>query len=222
MKALVIGCGKFGLNIAIEMDRAGHEVSIVDCSYKSFEQLPDSFSGKRINGDALVRDVLDRAHVETADAVVLTPTDDALNLSLARMFQDKFKKSNIIALNTKPEYRLYYDKLGIQTVSMISWGVLRIEELLTNNLRKSAYCLGTTEVGVYNVVVPDNGVTISAEALQKISQCLIFALTHQDITVNFTNELVVVPGDILHVSTNTEGLRNLYMSLGMKTKEVMK
>lgn len=222
MRVLVIGCGTFGLNIAVEMDRSGHEVSVVDSNYNRFEQLPDSFRGKRINGDALVRDVLDRANAGLADAVVLTPSDDVLNLSLARMFQEKFHTSNIIALNTKPEYRMFYDKLDTQTISMVSWGVLRIEEQLTNRLQKSAYCLGATEVGVYNVVVPDNGVSISTEELQKVTQCLIFALTHEDVTVNFTNELTIVPRDILHVSTNTEGLRNLYMSLGMKTREVTK
>jgi len=50
MKVIVIGCGTFGLNVAIEMDRGGHEVSVVDIKYKSFEMLPDSFHGSGLMG----------------------------------------------------------------------------------------------------------------------------------------------------------------------------
>lgn len=219
MKVLVIGCGTFGLNIAIEMDRGGHDVSVVDIKYKSFELLPDSFHGKRINGDALAHDVLERAHVDLVDAVVITTTDDILNLTMARMFQDKFKKSNIIALNTKPQYRMFYDNMNIQTVSMVSWGILRIEELLTNKLEQSPYSLGTTEVGVYNVIVPKINTKFSSDDLMKVRQCIIFAITHNEKTMSFTEGMQVESGDVLHVSTNTEGLRNLYMSLGIMTKE---
>ena len=222
MKVLVIGCGTFGLNVAIEMDRGGHEVSIVDIKYKNFELLPDSFHGKRINGDALAHDVLDRAHVDLVDAVILTTTDDIMNLTLARMFQDKFKKINIIALNTKPQYRMFYDNMNIQTVSMVSWGILRIEELLTNKLERSPYSLGKTEVGVYNVVVPKSETNFLSDDLLKVKQCIIFAFTHNEKTMSLSEGIMVESGDVLHVSTNTEGLRNLYMSLGMKTKEGMK
>ncbi len=222
MKILVIGCGTFGANVAVEMDLAGHEITVVETKYENFNQLPDTFRGKRINGDALVKEVLDRAHADQADAVILTTSVDTLNLTLARMFQEKYQQKNIVALNTKLEYRLLFDAMEVQTVSMISWGVLRIEEKIAHRMGKSAASLDPKAVGVYNVVVPDNGLSFSAQELQKVSQCLIFSITHENKTRLFTSNLPVVPGDILHVSANTEGLKNLFISLGVDSKEVAK
>ncbi len=222
MKILVVGCGTFGSNVAVEMDLAGHEVAVVETVYENFNQLPDTFRGKRINGDALVKEVLDRAHASEADAIILTTASDSLNLTLSRMFLDKFQKTNIVALNTKPEYRLLFDGMGVQTVSMINWGVLRIEEKISKTAGKNALPLDPTAVTVYNALVPDQGRSFSAGELMKVPQCLIFSITRDNKTELFTDNLTVNPGDILHVSANSEGLRNLFLYLGMDTKEVSK
>ncbi len=204
------------------MDLAGHEVAVVETVYENFNQLPDTFRGKRINGDALVKEVLDRAHASEADAIILTTASDSLNLTLSRMFLDKFQKTNIVALNTKPEYRLLFDGMGVQTVSMINWGVLRIEEKISKTAGKNALPLDPTAVTVYNALVPDQGRSFSAGELMKVPQCLIFSITRDNKTELFTDNLTVNPGDILHVSANSEGLRNLFLYLGMDTKEVSK
>lgn len=219
MNILVIGCGSFGSAIAVELEKAGHEISIIDKSYDSFLKLPDDFRGKRNNGDVLVHDVILRSRIEQAEAVILTISDDVMNLTIARMLMNKFAVKKIIALNTNPNLRGIYDEMNIPTVSMVSWGVLRIGSMLTANSEKSSLTVGNSEVGVYNVIVPASAKEIDPAAVMSVEQCMVFAISHEGFTRAMNKEVPVVPGDVLHVSTSTEGLRSLYSVLGMIAKE---
>ena len=137
MNVIVIGCGKFGTSIASELEHAGYDVVVVDNDYQSFADLPDSFHGRRINGDAMDLEVLERAKVKDADAVILTSQDDTTNLVLAHMFKNHFNIENVISLNTDPEFRFYYDMTGNNTFSMVSCGTLKIEDILLTQSKPS-------------------------------------------------------------------------------------
>ena len=210
MNVIVIGCGKFGTSIASELEHAGYEVVVVDKDYQSFADLPDSFHGRRINGDAMDLEVLERAKIKDADAVILTSQDDTTNLVLAHMFKNHFNIDNVISLNTDPEFRFYYDMTGNNTISMVSWGTLKIEEILMKKSKPSDDSIETTPSEIFNVVLPDIGKPYSAIELQKVPGSIIFAITHDHITSKFLDKTEVKPGDILHMSSTMEGLRNFY------------
>jgi branched-chain amino acid aminotransferase len=69
MKVIVVGCGRFGSELAYRLYKSGHEVAIVDAIPEAFNILPVDFRGRLIEGDALNQDVLHRAGIEHADAL---------------------------------------------------------------------------------------------------------------------------------------------------------
>ena len=72
MKAVVVGCGRLGAELAYRLYQRGHEVAVVDLDEKAFSRLPDDFEGRFSEGDALNRDVLRRAGIEKAATARIT------------------------------------------------------------------------------------------------------------------------------------------------------
>ncbi len=61
MKVIVIGCGRLGAELAYNLFKRGHDVSVIDNVPASFNNLPADFQGRLNEGEALSQDVLHRA-----------------------------------------------------------------------------------------------------------------------------------------------------------------
>ncbi len=219
MDILVIGCGILGSNIAADLERLGNTVSVLDKEYDRFKLLPETFNGKRDVGDALVKEVLIRAHADQVDAVVLTMGKDVLNLTLARLLQERFQIKNIIALNSDPMMRGYYNDLHVHTISTMGWGVLRVEEILSGIANEEENGHSETGVMAYNVLIPDGTKNITGSELAAIEDCFVFSVTQHNLTTRVTPDMAINSGDVLHISASANGLRKLYEVLGIEKKE---
>ena len=69
MNVVVIGCGRFGAELASRLYQKGHQVSVVDQTATAFDNLDPDFRGRVIEGDVLSQDMLHRAGLEHADGV---------------------------------------------------------------------------------------------------------------------------------------------------------
>ena len=75
MKALVIGCGRVGSNIALQLDREGWEVTAVDEKEEALGRLGENWRGGFVLGHGMDIEVLREAGIEEADAVVVAIDD---------------------------------------------------------------------------------------------------------------------------------------------------
>ena len=209
MSVLVIGCGSFGKNIALALNKTGYDVTIIDKDYQNFMSLPESFRGKRINGDAMTSEVLHRAKIDEVTAVILSSRNDINNIVQGRILKEVFKVETLIALNTDPAYRSFYLQMNIPTISVINWGTLRIEELLKESTAAVDRPSEITNIGFFNFQVPADVAPVRGSELNQIPECLFFAVNHEGLVVNFTDETTIYGGDILHINATNEGLLNL-------------
>lgn len=209
MSVLVIGCGSFGKNIALALNKSGYDVTIIDKNYQNFMSLPESFRGKRINGDAMTSEVLHRAKIEEVTAVILSSRNDVNNIVQGRILKEVFHVRTLIALNTDPTYRSFYLQMNIPTISLINWGALRIEEWLKESTAAVDKPSEITNIGFYNYQVPADAAPVQGSVLAQIPESLFFAVNHEGLVVNFTDETTIYGGDILHISATNEGLQNL-------------
>ena len=58
---IVVGCGRVGSGLAVELTDAGHSVAIIDKLSRSFRRLPADWPGQRIVGYGFDRDHLEEA-----------------------------------------------------------------------------------------------------------------------------------------------------------------
>ena len=79
MRVVIAGAGSVGRSIARELLAHDHEVTIIDESAKSFQNLLPDFSGRTIQGSVLSREVLERASLAGADGFAAVTNSDTVN-----------------------------------------------------------------------------------------------------------------------------------------------
>jgi trk system potassium uptake protein len=123
MKALVIGCGRVGSAVALELDRRGWEVTTVDEKEDALQRLGENWSGGFVVGHGMDIDVLNEAGIESADAVVVATDGDNTNLVIGQLAKKRFGIDTTIVRILDPHRAALYRKLGLWTVSPTSTAI---------------------------------------------------------------------------------------------------
>jgi trk system potassium uptake protein TrkA len=116
VKAIIVGCGRVGASMAEMLDRAGHQVIILDVSTRAFDRLPSSFSGDAVRGDGTDEDVLRRAGAEDADLFLALTEGDNRNIMAAQLGVEALGARQTVAKVNDPLRAEAYAHLGIATV----------------------------------------------------------------------------------------------------------
>lgn len=94
-KFIVIGCGRFGGQVATERSEEKLDVIVIDEDEKAFRKLHDNFSGFKQVGDATQLDVLKGAHIDEALHVLVSTNRDNVNILIANILDKIFGVPNI-------------------------------------------------------------------------------------------------------------------------------
>jgi len=219
MKAIVVGCGRIGSQLAYSMYKRGHEISVVDEEEASFENLPTDFQGRLHEGDAMNQDVLERAGVKNCDALAAVTDSDALNIIVAHIAQSEYKVGRVIARNYDPKLRKVYEVFGIQVVSSTSWGSQRIEELMTDTDMRTVFSAGNGEVEIYELPIKKSLNNLKISDLITCTTCNPLALTRAGKASLPDMDTVVLSGDILTVAATMDGIQSTRANLLKLEKE---
>jgi len=123
MNVVIMGCGRVGSELTVELVRADHTVSIIDKSPDAFDHLPPGFEAKTVVGMGFDRDVLREAGIEKADAFLAVSSGDNSNIVAARVAREHFRIANVIARINDPRRAEIYERLNIPTIAPVAWGV---------------------------------------------------------------------------------------------------
>jgi trk system potassium uptake protein TrkA len=86
MRVIVVGIGDIGYELARDLTREGaHEVVLVDTNDARCEDLGQQFDALVLDGDGTHPELLQKALVEEADALVATTNSDAINTVIAML-----------------------------------------------------------------------------------------------------------------------------------------
>ena len=140
MKVVIMGCGRVGAQLAVALDRDGHDVTVLDMRRSQFERfLPDDFRGRTIVGDGRDQDTLRRAGVEGADAFVSCTAGDNRNVMAAQMAKILFNVPRVVCRIYDPLREEMYKMLGLRTISPTKVGAqLLMDALLQDSPREEA------------------------------------------------------------------------------------
>jgi len=116
MYIIIIGCGKIGSYLA-NLLQDEHNVVVVDREEKSFSKLGDSFNGIYLSGDGLDPDVLKEAGIEKADALVVTTSNDNINIVVAQIAKKIFNVPKVVARVSDVGKSEIYRNLGVDPVN---------------------------------------------------------------------------------------------------------
>jgi trk system potassium uptake protein TrkA len=113
------------------LDEENHDVTILDLNANQFKRfLPESFSGRKITGNAVDQDVLRRAGIEEADAFVALTQGDNRNITASQVAKHIFDVQRVVCRIKDPIREEMYNELGLRTVSPTRIGLTQVWEEL--------------------------------------------------------------------------------------------
>ena len=116
LKALVIGCGRVGSSIALQLQREGWEVVVVDENEDALSRLGEHWPGAFIVGHGMDTDLLRDAGIEDADAVVVATDGDNTNIVIGQVAQKRFDIQCVVVRVLDPARAKFYAGRGLRTV----------------------------------------------------------------------------------------------------------
>ena len=90
MHVIVVGCGRVGSEVALNLVAAEHDVIVIDRRAESFRRLGDDFKGTTMLGVGFDRDVLTEAGITPECAVAAVTSGDNSNILIARVARETF------------------------------------------------------------------------------------------------------------------------------------
>jgi len=117
MKAVLMGCGRVGAQLADMLDAEGHEVTVLDIDALSFKRLSSTFGGTALIGNGIDQEALKRAGIERADVFVAVTQGDNRNIMAAQIAKHIFNVPRVICRIYDPLRQEIYEMLGIEALS---------------------------------------------------------------------------------------------------------
>ena len=130
MKVVILGCGRVGATLASQMDKAGHSIAVIDSNSDSFQRLDPDFQGDRLIGNGVDEDVLRRAGIDRADALIAVTNGDNRNIMASQIAKEIFHVQRVVCRIYDPIRHSTYRDLGIETICPTIMGVDTLLKLL--------------------------------------------------------------------------------------------
>jgi trk system potassium uptake protein TrkA len=173
VKVIIMGCGRVGSELALELLKGGHEVTVIDKNPTAFWKYPPGDEARTLVGLGFDRDVLEEAGIKEADAFVAVSSGDNSNIVSARVALERYHVPKVIARIYDPRRAEIYERLNIPTVATTKWGVKQIQLMLFHDRQEVRESLGGGDLVRLRVPLPHHLVGKPATSLNVDGKILV-------------------------------------------------
>lgn len=216
MKVIIVGCGKLGSGIALNLVNKGHKVTVIDSNPEAFDLLGKNFSGETIVGIGFDKGILEKAEIRSSDAIVACSKSDETNALIGRISKNVYRVPRVISRLYDPRRAEIYRSLGIQTISTTTWGVHQATEMLSYNQLDSISTIG--ELEVIRVETPALLVGRTVNELTVIGEIQVVAIGRGNKTFMPTRGTAFKRHDVIYIAALTASISRLKTLLGLERK----
>lgn len=209
MRAILVGCGRAGAELASRLARAGHSVTVIDVDASAFDNLPADFRGHVIQAEALNQDVLVHAGIEQADCVATLTNSDALNAVIGHIAAAIYSVPRVVVRNYHPRWAPLHAAFELGSVNSVQWNAERFEELLLNPSLPAVHALGNQGIAIYELVVPPAWAGHRLEELTQDAEVVVAGVTRAGEGMLPSPGWRLEAGDRVALSTNAGGATRL-------------
>lgn len=218
MKAIIVGCGKLGSGLAHNLIKKGYNVTVIDSSPEAFDLLGKDFKGKTIVGIGFDKEVLEKAQIQLADAIIACSKSDDANALIGRIARNIYKVPRVISRLYDPRRAEIYRSLGIQTISTTTWGIERATEMLSYNQFDNVLTLGNHNIELIRIETPALLEGRTVNELTVIGEVQVVAISRKNETFMPTSGAILQKDDIIYISVLTKSINRLKALLGINQK----
>lgn len=215
MRIIIVGCGRLGSGLAKLLSLQGHAVTVVDSDPLAFERLGPAFKGNTVVGIGFDRGVLIQAGIERADCLAAVTASDDANVVAARLASQVFHVPKVIARLYDPRKAEIYQRLGLQTISPVTWGINHIADLLCRSTLETILSLGS-DVDIIEAEVPSLLVSRTVKEITILGEVHVVAITRSGKTFLPTQGTVFQAGDLVYLAILKSSTERVKALLGLE------
>jgi trk system potassium uptake protein TrkA len=197
-----MGCGRVGSTLAVDLEKSGHTVAVIDQNREAFRRLGANFNGRTVAGVGFDRDTLLEAGIEKADAFAAVSNGDNSNILAARVARETFGVKNVVARIYDPGRAEIYQRLGIPTVATVLWTTDQIMRRLTPDGTKSEWRDATGTILLVEVSLHKEWYGESILLIEKNTNARVAFVTRLGEAVLPDEHIVLQEGDLVHLLVN--------------------
>ena len=116
MNVVIIGSGRVGSSIAKLLQSEGWDVTVVDEKEEALSRLGGNWPGGFVVGHGMDTEILHRAGIENADAVVVATNGDNTNIVIGQVVKKRYGIDCVVVRVLDPARAEFYAQRGMQTV----------------------------------------------------------------------------------------------------------
>ena len=203
MHIIVVGCGRVGSLLAIQLVKDGHNVTVLDKNELAFRNLPAGWGGRALVGFGFDRDHLIEAGAEHADALAAVTSGDNSNILTARIARETFNIPAVTARIYDPRRAAIYQRLGVSTVATVAWTIDQVLRGLFPDRQVKEWTDPTGRVQLVSRGLPTSWCGRPVSEIENQSGSRIVAVTRDGIAGLSIPGLIGQEGDMLHIALNT-------------------
>ena len=209
MRVIIVGCGRVGAQLANALSAERHDVVVIDRNPQSFSRLSRTFSGRMLTGVGFDRDTLQKADIESADALAATTDKDNVNIVVAVTAKEYFKVPHVVARIYDYQAAGIYRREGIPTVTPTTWAAETMKTMIVHPQFTTAAAAGSGEVEFLKLEVakPLAGQTVAS--LTFPGESVVSALVRRGQAMIPSTDTRLEAGDILHMAVLTTAIPKL-------------
>ena len=197
-----MGCGRVGSTLAVDLEKSGHTVAVIDQNREAFRRLGANFNGRTVAGVGFDRDTLLEAGIEKADAFAAVSNGDNSNILAARVARETFGVKNVVARIYDPGRAEIYQRLGIPTVATVLWTTDQIMRRLTPDGTKSEWRDATGKILLVEVSLHKEWYGESILLIEKNTNARVAFITRLGEAILPDEHTVLQEGDLVHLLVN--------------------
>jgi trk system potassium uptake protein TrkA len=211
---VVVGCGRVGSGIAVQLEGSGHTVSVIDKSRRAFDRLGDGFTGTRVLGSAFDREALDAAGASSAGALASVTNGDNSNILCARIARETYGIVNVVARIYDPRRAVIYQRLGIPTVATVTWTTTQVLRWLVPDDMSVEWRDATGSLLLVERILPDRWAGRQLGELEVPGRIRIASVLRNDVPRLDVSTLIGQENDVVHLAVLSDALSELELRLG--------
>ena len=201
-----MGCGRVGSTLAVDLQKAGHTVAVIDQNREAFRRLGADFNGRTIAGVGFDRDTLLEAGIEKADAFAAVSNGDNSNILAARVARETYGVASVVARIYDPGRAEIYQRLGIPTVATVLWTTDQIMRRLLPQGSRSEWQDASGKVQLAEVPLHREWFGKPVSLIEQHTNARVAFITRLGEGLIPNEHTVLQEGDVVHVMVEDKNL----------------
>lgn len=213
MRLIIVGAGPLGQDLTKKMIEQGNEVVLIERDPQTAKELAESLDCTVIQAEGTRPDILEKAEIKQADAIVACTNNDQNNILIGLIAREA-KVDKIIIKTDEQQFMDIAKKLGFYHIinpsnlsSMIISDVLRgVNTMELSNLVRS-------DVRFISVIVGEKLVEMNISEISLPDESAFIGLYRKKDFILAQEDPALEEGDELIVLTRVEHVNDLYEQL---------